>query len=223
MIYKKLIYKKFILFFGLIGVLLLSGCDTLKTPRASERFEQKTPLERQTALTKIKFWKIYGAFSIRQERQKPEIADYSWDQQGSKNYRIVLSSPMDLYHVTISRRMGSVTLWKNGTHAFNAKTPEGLMQKALGWSLPVRALSVWIKGMPDLHAGKYAAGYDTFGHLTVLHQKGWTLHFGAYRRNEEYGVDLPQIITLERPGFFVKIIVKNWMLYMQPYSLPNIM
>lgn len=210
-----MILKKYVILFVSTCVLLLSGCAVLRTPNPSERFVVQTPIARQAELSKIQYWKIEGAFSITQANKRPEIANYSWFQLNPKSYRISISSALGLYHVQINREFGMVTLWKNGVHVSSAKTPEGLMQKALGWSLPIHELSSWIKGEPAKHAGFYVARYDAYGHLTVLQQKGWILHYSAYRKSE-YDVDFPRVVVMERPGILVKIVTRDWFLFMQP-------
>lgn len=214
-------FQKIAFFFGLFASLLLSGCASLHTPQASKRFQLQTPAAHLATLKKIKFWRADGVFSVRETGQRPEIADFSWREFGKGAYRITITSAMGLYRVEIHRQIGSVTLWKNGTHVFTAKTPEKLMQKALGWSLPIHELHVWMKGMPAQNAGKYAAGYDKYGHLTVLHQAGWLLHFGGYKKNDD-DIAFPRIIILERPDFRVKIAVTNWTVYIKTRPLPNI-
>ncbi|OGT49417.1 MAG: outer membrane lipoprotein LolB [Gammaproteobacteria bacterium RIFCSPHIGHO2_12_FULL_38_11] len=188
------------------GVVLLSGCVRLQTPVASKTFEVQNIFSRQVKLSKINNWKIHGAFSIAQTGQQPEIANYVWNQVNSENYRIEISSALNLYSVVIVCRSGLVSLLKNGSQRFSAKTPEKLMEKALGWSLPISELDNWIKGMPA--DGKYKAKYDVYGHLILLKQMGWTVQYGSYKANKN--VDLPQMITLQRTGLFVKIVTNQF-------------
>ncbi|MCX7125295.1 MAG: lipoprotein insertase outer membrane protein LolB [Gammaproteobacteria bacterium] len=198
--------KKYLMIGILASLCLLSGCVRLQTPTASTTFQIEKPAIRQAQLAKVNSWKINGAFSIQQTGQQPEIANYSWYQFANKNYRIEISSVLNLYSVVIDCDANSITLSKNGTQKLSAKTPEKLMLKALGWSLPIDELHEWIKGMPAL--GKYSAQYDAYGHLILLKQKGWTVKYDSYKANA--AVDLPQMITLRRSGLFVKIVINQF-------------
>ena len=199
---------------------MLAGCD-MRVPPGSQNYKTTPVSVRQAALYKLTYWKISGALSIQQTGKKPEIANYDWSQL-DKGYRIQVASALNLYQVEIFRTQGSVTLWKNGTQVTTAKTPENLMQNALGWSLPVHALSDWIKGVPIPQKNKlFHAQYDVYGHLTTLDQDGWTLRYGAYKTEDGY--DLPQSIVMQRPGFSVNIVVKNWLLMMHPYMTPSVL
>ena len=207
MIFKRCVM---VMVLGWMALLLLAGCQRMDKVEGSKHFQIKTPAVRQAQLAKINTWRIHGAFSIKQEGQKAQIASYSWNQI-KKNYRIRISSMLNLYHIEIFREYGTVTLWNNTTHVSTAKTPEALMQNALGWSLPVSEMSDWIKGAPAKKAGRYEAQYDPSGHLILLRQAGWVLHFSAYKTHTT-DVDFPKMILMERPGFSVKIVIINWLL-----------
>src|SRR3989338_8036253 len=148
---------------------LLSSCG-LPLPGKPSVFKVEPPAFRQAQLAKMVFWHANGAFSIvstGKPGQRPEIASFDW-QQLNKGYRITVTSSLDLYRLEILRQYGSVTLWKNGTEASNAKTPEGLMQKSVGLSLPISELTAWIKAMHDKKQPIAFAKYDQWGHLVGL-------------------------------------------------------
>lgn len=159
---------------------------------------------RQMQLAKIQSWKMSGALSIAQVDQQSEIVNYTWEQINPERYRIKIMSALNLYTVIITRQFHVITLSKNGTTVFNAKTPEKLMKKALGWSLPIQPLQNWIKGMPV--NGDYTAKYDQYGHIILLQQMGWVIKYDAYKTNGNF--DLPQQIILRRSGIQVKIIIR---------------
>lgn len=203
--------KRCMTMLGLVAMVLLSGCTRMDDVMGTKHFHVKSPVERQAELAKINTWQTSGAFSIKQSGQKTEIADYVWNQQSRKDYRINITSPLSLYFIQIYHEYGSVTLWKNTTHVSTAKTPEGLMLNAIGWSLPVSELSTWLKGMPAKNAGPYHAQYDKYGHLVMLKQSGWILHYRAYKRYDK-DLDFPRVLTMERPGFLLKIVTRDWFL-----------
>lgn len=193
---------------------LLAGCSRLSTPNASHSYEIKTPAARQLALSKIQYWYITGALGVKKTGYWPVIVTYTW-QQFNGGYRIHIVSALSLYQVAIFGAKNTVTLWKNDTHFMSARTPEGLMTKAMGWSLPLHALQYWIKGMPaPQKRGTFKVRYDAFGHLIGLAQDGWIIYFGAYKTIGN--VDLPQTIILNHVDFSAKIVIKQWRLVMQP-------
>lgn len=215
-----MILKKCILIAALLGVLLLSSCDILDKPKPSQYFFVMSPATRNAQLAKIKFFRLGGEFSIQQPMKLPKIANFTWKQFGQKAYNINITSTLGLFSADINYQLGIVKLWKNGTHVSTAKTPSSLMQKALGWSLPISPMSSWVKGMPAKNAGYYEARYDYFGHLISLRQAGWILYYSAYK-NDGDKVDFPQVILMSRPGLQVKIVITDWLLFTRREPIPD--
>ena len=208
---------------SLLSILfLLSACADMHPLKPSSHFEVMAPSVRQAALRKISYWRMDGAFSIQQQPENhADIADFGWKQLGQKSYRIDILSALGLYSASIQHQLGVVKLWKNGTHVSTAKTPEKLMQKALGWYLPISPLSSWIKGIPAKNAGYYEAHYDYYGHLILLKQAGWDLSFQDYKKNEDGHVDFPQLIIMEGHDLRVKIVIRDWLLFTQRHPIPD--
>lgn len=188
-------------------VFFFSGCVSVRTPSPGKQdFSITSIKKRQASLKRLKSWEADGAFSIQHAPQKPVIAAYKWQQFGNRNTRIRISSSLDLYSAIIRRRPGSVTLQKNNQQIYHAKTATQLMQRNLGWSLPIVNLSYWIKGAKA--PGKSREQANVFGHLLTLYQQGWTIDYGSYETVS--GIDLPKVIYMSRPGFEMKIVVNNW-------------
>jgi len=211
-----MIFKRCAVIFGLTSLLLLSGCAKMYLPTGSKDFKVQSPSMRRAKLTVVKAWRIDGSLSIEKVGKKPVIANFTWHQLNPRDYRIEISSPLGLYSASIYSQYGSVELWKNGVHVTTAKSPRKLMQKALGWWIPITQMRDWIKGMPApvKKAGYYQARYDKYGHLTFLKQQGWTIYYSIYRK-DDYGMDFPLLITMRRPGFNIKIIIQHWQLLTQ--------
>ncbi len=210
-------FKRIVIIVGLLSIALLSGCERQGPgPFASKAFVVQSPLARQAELAKIKYWRMNGSFSIQQEGHHAEMASFIW-WQSDRSYRISMLSALDLYRVDIYRMNGVVKLWKNGTLVLTAKSPEDLLEEAVGWSLPISDLRYWMTGMPSPQKhGTLYVRYDQDGHLSDLKQDGWTLHFDSYKRQLN-APDFPKRITLTRPGITVKIVVKDWLLMMEHY------
>ena len=192
----------------ILCVMCLTGCASFPFDGKPAVYKVEPPALRQAQLEKIQFWRIYGAFSIRQSNRSAEIADFNW-YEFNRGYRISITSALDLYRISIFRQFNSVTLWKNGTEVSEAKTPEGLMEKAMGWSLPLHQLIVWIKAMPDENAGPFKASYDEFGHLTKLVQAGWTIYYAKFKPTDN-DIDLPHGVMLIRGNLEADIAIKHW-------------
>src|SRR3990167_1167624 len=188
---------KRILFVSIL-LLLLSACVNLSVTHTPQSFQWKPPSQRAAELSKITAWRKVGAFSITLSDHTRQIAHFDWENT-AKTYRLVISSALNLYHLTITKTPhGKITLLKNGRFLASANSAEQLMQQAIGWSLPVSPLKAWILGTPA-SGGVYHASYDVYGHILTLTQFGWKITYSDYKTGNN-DVDFPQRIILKRSG-----------------------
>ena len=186
-------------------LLLLSGCTSLKLPPTGKTdFYKETWEQRQHSLQHIQNWNISGAFSIT-DQDKSVIASYTWRQHRDA-YNIYIHSSLNLYTADIIGSSGSVLLRRANGQQFSAKTPEQLMQKQLGWQLPISKLLYWVRGLPA--PGRYQATLDRYSHLIYLEQAGWQVRFSNYVPISY--MDLPRTLQLNNLALRIKIVVKRW-------------
>lgn len=186
-------------------ILLLTACVSLKLPnKGSQNFQKEPPQTRAAALRKIHYWSINGAFSVQHHR-KAELANYTWTQQNGA-YDIRLSSALNLYTVSITGKPGQVSLHESKQGTLSASSPETLLTKRLGWSLPISDLNFWIRGLPA--PGNSTPHYDSYGHLQSVQQQGWSVYFSNYSNVGKY--DLPRTLNIEGHHLKIKVLIKNW-------------
>ncbi len=190
---------------------LLEGCVSMTAPsqQSAGTYHAEASGQRQSQQLAIKSWTATGAISIQQAQQSPLIMRYDWQQWSSDHYRINLAASLNLAAVTITGQPGRVTLQKGDEPPISAPTPEQLMKKGLGWSLPVSSLWYWARGVPAPGATQ-GTKYDKFGHLIWLSQGGWQVNYAQYHTVQS--VDLPSVIELHGPNLSAKIVVKQWVI-----------
>jgi len=86
-------------------------------------------------------------------------------------------------------------------------SPDELMQKQLGWALPLDSLYHWSKGIPDPNHPLRAVGYDNFGRPISLLQDGWQVFFKKYPDNDVLAQ--PKLVSIERPTFKAKLVISS--------------
>ncbi len=196
--------------FGLLCILfLMASCARHHGPAPEGHFQVIPRYQRQAELAQMTHWQIKGAFSITQHAKR-HSAHFTWNQLGNDEYRIRISSALDLYHVYLLGRHGSVTMWRSDRDFETAKSAERLMQQEMGWSLPMSNMRYWVRGLPA--PGKHKAAYDHYGLLRSLQQQGWHIDYTRYRTVNGY--DLPRRMEIQRPGMFVEIVIRYWTLFM---------
>lgn len=198
---------KTILLVGLLG--LLAGCANLNLPalKQKNKFSYLPPKVRRKAGLRLAYWRITGAFSFK-EPGRADVANFRWTQLGRNNYSIQMSSSLSVYNIMLDSKYGGVTLWASGHHPVQGKSPEALLKREVGWSIPISAMRYWVRGIPA--PGKFQAKYDEFGHVTELQQKGWDIQFSKYRNFTTS--DVPRLLKMRYPArqIQLKVAIKTW-------------
>ena len=184
---------------------LLCSCVSMTPPPAATTFEAKTSQSRQTQLQAIRRWNISGALSIRQN-QKAQIANFSWKLSAKNRYQVRLSSSLNVYNILIKSTAAGLSLNQNDKQAIHASSATELMEKSVGFALPINNLYYWVRGLNA--PGQFKAQYDQYGHLSELRQQGWHIRFMRYTHVNK--VDLPQLVQMSRNNLTIRIVIKRW-------------
>lgn len=195
---------------------ILAGCAhpmQLGKVNTKQKFVYLSPEKRVAKLSQVNHWRLYGAFSV-EVNNKTKILNFDWYQRSRKMFIVKLSSPGDFYQLMLKFYHGVFTFWKTPTRYVQAKSFKNLMLSELGWYLPFDDFYFWVRGLPL--TGKYSHGkvikkYDKYGHLIVLGQNGYVIH---YRRFVNYrGYDMPTMMDVFGKHIKVRIAIKDWIFY----------
>jgi outer membrane lipoprotein LolB len=197
------------LFIMVLALATLTGCSTLSALFAPPAKPNNLPIsseQRQQQLNQIRAFDAEGAISIT-VNGKTDIGSFQWHQRGS-HYTLSASGPMNIASWTIQGRPGKVTLDKGKNNILTADSPEDLMQRELGWSMPLSNFTFWSRGMmaPDITADKTER--DQFGHLRILRQQGWQVRYVDY--TSAAGQDLPRSMIFTNRHARIKLVVRRW-------------
>lgn len=158
-------------------------------------------------------------------------ARFLWQQQGDA-FDIELWGPLGQGRVRLTGRDGSMALVEGDGTVIDSGTPDAVMRRHLGFSLPMAVLPAWVRGAPA--AGHRVSGrvVDGDGRLTAFRQLGWTValeRFGAVEGGDvpvSAGAGpaatpastptatpatlLPHRITASRGDYRVRLAVSDW-------------
>lgn len=85
---------------------------------------------------------------------------------------------------------------------------DALMERALGWRVPVLALRHWVVGEPAPGGAPAQTRRDERGRLSTLRQHGWRVQFSAWRRT--ILGEMPGKIVAERGRHRFTVLCKEW-------------
>ena len=166
---------------------LLAACAS--APPARENADWNSQRDGLSALSQ---WQLRGRVNVRyhNESHTPRIL---WRQRDS-DYNIRLWGSFNAGNTLISGGPDGVIL-ESGGEVLQARTPEDLILRQLGYELPVSHLEYWMRGLPA-PAGEPELEFNSLGQLRALRQDGWSVEYDDPRRYD--ALVLPGAIDLFR-------------------------
>ncbi len=185
-------------------LLLLAACTRVQVAEQHSDFAKQPFSQRKLALERLANWKIKGSFSVQQQGER-HIASYNW-LQNDQSYQIEVYASLGLYRLRIEGNPDEARLYQAGEAVISADSASDLLEKRLGWSLPVMNLSYWIRGLPA--PGSYRGDYDAYGHVIRIVQQGWQVGLSHYVTIKS--LDLPRILDIRGEGLKIRVAIKEW-------------
>jgi len=183
-------------------LLLLAGCATKPmTPEVSADW-----LRHKTLLQELREWRVSGRIAIQHEREGWS-ASLQWRQNGDE-YVLRLSAPLGRGTVELSGSDAGVSMRTADNRLLHADSPETLMQDNLGWQVPLRGLSFWVRGLPVPGSDPEGMSFDADGRIRDLRQDGWHVSYERYLSEGSY--ELPGKMTLENRQLRVRLVISDW-------------
>jgi len=186
-----------------IALLTLAGCAT-QTP-VDDGGRQAGQWERQQAdVAAFDTWTLVGKAGLRTPQENTS-ANLDWNQH-PHYFRMLISGPFGGGRSVLEGREGRFSLTTSDGR-FEAETPEALMEEQLGWSLPVRAMPDWVRGLPGEHAS-YQLETDELGFPNHLQQDGWEIDYRDWEQVE--GMWLPHRLVMNYGDLRITLVVNQW-------------
>lgn len=167
-------------------------------------------LEHQRQVQAITTWQINGKLGIRTADESGS-ASLKWTQENA-NYQINLSGPLGQKRMLITGAPGKVRLEQSGEPAQEAKSPEALIKKQLGWTLPVTQLAYWVRGVPAPKGRISHLEQNSAGLIARLQQGDWLITYDNYSDQTFNGktLALPGKITAEYLDVRLILAIRQW-------------
>ncbi|MDZ7853454.1 MAG: lipoprotein insertase outer membrane protein LolB [Halomonas sp.] len=187
----------------LLALALLAGCAGRAPAPEGERAAGQWQAQTER-LAELDTWVLVGKVGLRTPEESTS-ANLDWSQH-PHYYRLLISGPFGSGRSTLEGREGRFSL-TTGEGRFEAETPEALMEQQLGWSLPVSALSDWIRGLPAEDSA-HRLEKDEMGFPLRLEQDGWEIEYRAWERVAELW--LPRRLVMTYDDLRVTLVVTDW-------------
>lgn len=193
-------------------VLLLQGCMTAPpAPPPDDSYTNEKPedwSERSDRLAEFNQWELQGKVAVRHEEGTDSAVIRSWTQD-SDYFRIEMSSAfMGMGTVRLEGSPASLVITDPDGQTYQSSNPERLIQKTLGWTLPVEALYYWVRGLP-VPDSEHQLFFDPEGRIAYLRQHGWELNFDQHQTLENLP-EVPRSLTATRDDLRLRLVLTRW-------------
>jgi len=187
-----------------MAALWLSACATMPPPAPSG----PAAGERLAAL---EAWRLEGRLAVRHGNEGGQGLLY-WTQAADGHYTLRLLDALGRQQLLIRGDAQGVVLQTRDGRQLRADNAEALMQQVLGWSVPLRPLRWWVRGLPapETAAGpvqRVVAGEDG-APLSELAQGGWYIRYLRHARVD--GLPLPALLSLRHDALRLKLVIETW-------------
>jgi len=197
------LYRSSRLWVAALAVAALTGCAS-QAPM-DEAGRQAGQWERQQAeVEAFESWTLVGKAGLRTPEENTS-ANLDWNQT-PYYFRMLISGPFGGGRSVLEGREGRFSL-TTSEGRFEAETPEALMEEQLGWSLPVRAMPDWVRGLPGDHTS-YQLETDELGFPSHLQQDGWEIDYRDWEQAE--GMWLPRRLVMNYGDVRITLVVNQW-------------
>jgi len=193
--------KKYALLFPLMS-LFLTGCVATKP---ASRITASPQPAAQVTLEELPIFTIRGKLGVKHNNEGAN-ANLDWEQNHD-SYNVKLTGPLGQGRLEIGGNASQATITDQKGHVIKVASIEDYLHKKLGWYLPVRSWSYWVKGLPS-PSEKFTATYHENGKLKTLSQFEWNIEYVDYMATTR-GY-LPRKLILQRPGTQLRVIIKEW-------------
>ncbi len=170
---------------------LLAGCAT--PPPASR------PIQAELAA-----FTLNGRIAVKYDGQHSS-GSFHWMHDAASD-DITMLAPLGVTVAHIQRDAHGASLEASGKR-YAAPDSTELMQRALGWSLPLDGLPYWVMALP-VPGSPASVERNDHGQVTLLRQDGWDIRYTAYPATT--ADSLPLRMTLQREKLEIRLLIDEW-------------
>ena len=193
------------------ATVLLAGCGMLPeriSPEPAWSADDTAWQAHALALSRLRSWTMQGALIVRSSGDTSRVT-MQWRQTGD-SYRVRFNGPapfgVGLFEVEGSEA-GVKARFADGRRV-RAESPEALLEREVGWSVPLAGLRYWLVGAPAPDGAPSETELDGRGRLARLEQAGWTLIYERYGNLGDLA--LPERIRFSGESVEATVVVRRW-------------
>lgn len=180
---------------------LVAGC-AVREPRP----EGAWLVEREAWFDDHPQWSVRGRLGLSDGERGGSLS-MTWTADGP-DHVVLLRTVAGGRQWRLEMSPSGSTLTGSDIGRLQGPDPDLLVERAVGWPIPVRWMSEWLRGLPAPAAAR--TGYAEDGVLQALEWAGWRLDFARWSQLNGEGVLLPARVTAENSPYRVRAALSAW-------------
>ncbi len=188
-------------------LLLLAGCAVQREkPVPADAHLLAGQAAREAALSAHPAWSLRGRLGVSDGKDSGS-GSLDWTQDGA-DFRFSLHAPVTGKTWLLSGSPGHVVLEGVRDHPVAGVDAAALLERELGWRVPVAELVDWVRGLRAPGSARIA--FRTDGLPAQIEQSGWSVRYLDYDQTRD--PPLPRRIFASRGSWKVRLAVREWTL-----------
>ena len=164
-------------------------------------------LGRAAELAGVTRWDIQARAVVKLKGEAYNLG-INWRQNDGQLF-ILLQAPFGQGVIRIeSIAGGGYRLSLPDGRVLDDNSPEALLEKVIGWSIPISGLEYWIRGLPQPQSD-FSHRIDDAGRTRFLKQDDWSIDYIDYFSHSDSPY-LPRRIKLNFDEITIKIVIERW-------------
>jgi outer membrane lipoprotein LolB len=200
--------KNFLRVLAALAPLLLAACAPQQVVRhTGDTVSIGQQDSREQQLAKTDHWTLVGRLAVSSDRDSG-TGNVTWTQDGD-HYAFEMRAPITGRSFRLTGGPDGALLEGLDGGPQRGANAESLMQRVLGWDVPLDELRAWVLGV----RASGTTSQMNFGDdhlLSELQQDGWTVTYLTWDTTRQ--PPLPTLIRAEKAPFKVKLVVQSWTL-----------
>jgi outer membrane lipoprotein LolB len=180
--------------------LLMAACATPRDPRPAGAWLE----EREAFFADHPEWSIDGRVSLSDGERGGSLS-FSWQAIGEQ-HQIHLRTGAGGRQWRLHFSSFGAELEGSEVGRIVGEDPDPLVEEAIGWPIPVRALAWWIRGLQPPESGQLAFADD--GTLERASDGVWLLEYGRWKQIDERL--FPVRLQAVSEPYQVRIVIRDW-------------
>jgi len=200
-----------------LSIAILTGCSTKPNNDLSILIVHQSAEQRAKQLTQIKQWHLRGKIAFieqytdRESKRKSATISW-WTDKTNKTQELNLTSYLGINVLHLTSEHNHHLIKVDGKE-YRANNLAQLLHSLTGLTLPTKALTFWLKGLPYQLTDHIELSTKTqlpVSLTSLFNNIEWQIDYSKYKIFD--GVQMATQFIIKKDDLLIKIVVKDWAL-----------